>query len=1017
MSIYKLLIIIICTQTSLSSHFRGGTIMWKLVSSDNLKAIINVTLKFGWRRDASQSFFCNQTYIQSRTRMIGELGLNVTPGILSTNFSGVYCTDFSEADNWSYGEITLPVRYNAIYTGTTYQIVYSGDAWIPLLNGGRTWNLISRVNLNIQNRTQRINQSPITSMSPLIKIPTGCYQEIRIPIDDADGDLVRCRWSIGTECGDSCTIPQGVELDSIKCLLKFNLPTSIGYYGLRIQIEDFQNGNLSAPMSSIPLEFLVQSFTPENCTFNKPQFLPPTAQDETCIPIPLGSTYNETIIVTTNYTSVITEIQTVSPPGLLKSPLYSFGNVTKYVNLTWTPTTSGVKILCFVGITESLVSTEQRCISLAVGYEPPIPIVFQKSTAKPIGFIYSNNTEWSITLNQNVMRPSIDSFIRFNEKDTGKLVYQVNAKYEDEVSIKNDTIKISIKNKFLNNNKTYYITFDSDVVETNYGCKLRSDGINSFDFWSFTVKDCDNCGDHGTCVDVNQCKCDTNWQGLSCNLPICYNNCSNHGQCVDINTCQCYSGYTGEVCGQFLCKNVNNCSTHGTCIAIDKCQCEPNWSGQNCNVPFCFNNCTNNGDCVGPNTCKCIPGYTGTLCNQLICYSVKNCSNHGTCIGVNLCQCDVNWSGQSCDVPQCVKNCNDNGRCVDVDVCECYSSYTGTFCDQVTCYSRKNCSNHGTCIGVNQCSCYPNWSGSSCDTPSCMYNCSGNGKCVDFNTCQCFTGYSGKFCDQYLCSNSCSNHGSCIGSNQCQCNVNWSGQSCDVPQCGNNCNNHGRCVDVNLCECYAGFTGTLCGQSLCSSLNNCSNHGTCIGVNQCKCDTNWQGSSCDTPFCTLNCSGNGKCVDVNVCQCDQFWSGLDCEVPVCTDKCNNNGKCTDGNVCQCFLGYTGTFCKHVECGLLNNCSNHGSCNLDQCVCDDGWSSEDCSKKKNGCENCYEFNCLAIILTIIIGLILTSLFFSFLSYYFGNQIGCFSCTMNKIWNTEPRNALSIDFNSREFDIIE
>lgn len=43
----------------------------------------------------------------------------------------------------------------------------------------------------------------------------GCQNEILIPVVDADGDDVRCRWSNGTECVSICDALPNAVIDSV----------------------------------------------------------------------------------------------------------------------------------------------------------------------------------------------------------------------------------------------------------------------------------------------------------------------------------------------------------------------------------------------------------------------------------------------------------------------------------------------------------------------------------------------------------------------------------------------------------------------------------------------------------------------------------------------------------------------------------------------------------------------------------------------------------------------------------
>lgn len=46
----------------------------------------------------------------------------------------------------------------------------------------------------------------------------GCQASIRIPVVDDDGDAVRCRWSVGSECVSICNVLPSAHLDSVRVM-------------------------------------------------------------------------------------------------------------------------------------------------------------------------------------------------------------------------------------------------------------------------------------------------------------------------------------------------------------------------------------------------------------------------------------------------------------------------------------------------------------------------------------------------------------------------------------------------------------------------------------------------------------------------------------------------------------------------------------------------------------------------------------------------------------------------------
>ena len=48
----------------------------------------------------------------------------------------------------------------------------------------------------------------------------GCETALRIPVADDDGDIVRCRWSEGSECVSICNAQPLATLDSVSNIVK-----------------------------------------------------------------------------------------------------------------------------------------------------------------------------------------------------------------------------------------------------------------------------------------------------------------------------------------------------------------------------------------------------------------------------------------------------------------------------------------------------------------------------------------------------------------------------------------------------------------------------------------------------------------------------------------------------------------------------------------------------------------------------------------------------------------------------
>ena len=71
---------------------------------------------------------------------------------------------------------------------------YSSCCWISLSrygNGG--WLVSTTVNLTRRSDNGQINSSPVSRSPAILRWHEGCPQSLRIPVEDADGDVVKCR--------------------------------------------------------------------------------------------------------------------------------------------------------------------------------------------------------------------------------------------------------------------------------------------------------------------------------------------------------------------------------------------------------------------------------------------------------------------------------------------------------------------------------------------------------------------------------------------------------------------------------------------------------------------------------------------------------------------------------------------------------------------------------------------------------------------------------------------------------
>ena len=122
---------------------------------------------------------------------------------------------------------------------------------INAIDPSGNWDLPITIDLTRRADTGKINSSPYTTIASYVKLSTGCsgLQALTIPVSDPDGDTVRC-YCAGNTCLSIMT------LDSNTCTITFN-PSATGNYALDIVLEDFATPSSSTPLSSVPVQFLV----------------------------------------------------------------------------------------------------------------------------------------------------------------------------------------------------------------------------------------------------------------------------------------------------------------------------------------------------------------------------------------------------------------------------------------------------------------------------------------------------------------------------------------------------------------------------------------------------------------------------------------------------------------------------------------------------------------------------------------------------------------------------------------
>ncbi|XP_035667071.1 integrin beta-like protein C isoform X2 [Branchiostoma floridae] len=561
------LLVLLGTVSVEGSHFRGATFSWKPIPND--PDLIQCNFRMSWRRSSSEGGSCDQTTI-SDNRLIGGGNWDTPEGSLPADY---YCTDFSVQEDWSQGTNSMNVSMRG---NTVTDVSFDGCCWITVQrpNGGThdpDWNLVSHVDLSVRPDTGRPNSSPISASSAIYRVQISCDTVIRIPWEDPDGDIVKCRYaSVFGECGEACDPLPFSVLDEDKCEISYRTSQGSlrpGWYAVALTLEDYPSGSntiAGSGLSRVPLQFLVDAYTSNNLCNMKPVLTGRTPQDRDRVLVPGGGTYHAVLEAESPNPAVsIAEISTVSPLGMIKSALITTPDNPRraHVNITWTPTEAqvGQHVFCFLAQDSNRINSDQRCITLVYDGTPDVDECLVNNGGCSHDCV---NTDGSY----HCMCP------------VGRLLNPLDNKQCDDVN------ECAFGPDLCHGNATCINTPGSYICQCNSGYA----------------------GNGTVCTNINECAVGTH-------------GCHNNAQCVDLpgsHDCICELGYVGD--GR-LCTDVNECAedkgdmcnTNATCVNTPgsyRCDCNHGYK----DIDECA---TDNGMCedicintAGSYMCACSNG-------------------------------------------------------------------------------------------------------------------------------------------------------------------------------------------------------------------------------------------------------------------------------------------------------------------------------------------------------------------------------------------------------------------------
>ncbi|XP_015763752.1 PREDICTED: uncharacterized protein LOC107342772 isoform X3 [Acropora digitifera] len=484
-----------------------------------------------FRRSFSSSYNCDQSIINSGA-LRGSGGSWIARYRCSSGYcsfgtianTGFQCTDFSVDEDWTMGENNFTYTFSSV--SKEWIVSYQGCCWISSLvkYPDGNWLVSTTVNLTRRADTGRINSSPVSKSPAIIRFEEGCPQSFRIPVEDPDDDVVKCRWATYSESSRQAdSFPHGV-IDERACLLQYNgRNRTAGTYAVALTLEDFPEGTTDfssiTRFSAVGLQFLVIVTARSGSCTDVPLFTKSTPSDGECTEVQIGSAYRAVIEVKLqDLLRHVTEIVTSSPVGMQLTPLRQDALLgIFYRNITWYPSQYqvGQQLFCFKAKDSAGSESEWRCITILVGLSNTPRVVLGTQWPRYPSSQFGTGFMWlSIQFDRVIKKPRTSAYVRLVLRPSEHTVYKVDTLSRNVVISANKTaLLFALPKAALSMRGSYAILIDRGAV-VGLGCSFDgppTPGMSSPKDWGFNVYGICSTGYsldppyYRSCVDVNEC--------------------------------------------------------------------------------------------------------------------------------------------------------------------------------------------------------------------------------------------------------------------------------------------------------------------------------------------------------------------------------------------------------------------------------------------------------------------------------------------------------------------------------
>ncbi|XP_038073223.1 uncharacterized protein LOC119741512 [Patiria miniata] len=483
-------------------YYEGGTIFWEARNANNPREItIDFELNFDSRKDSVTHRQCTEESIaeHKKLRTGGQFVVGDAPPV----WADYYCTHLDRKRNAATGVYSM--TYTLPPGQTKAEISYTECCWIPgIVNNGRDigngkgWNLASTINIAHKDGVS-INSPPQSKTFAKYSIMSGCTYSIHIPNDDANSDVVKCRWTSKkkNECNlnalDICGKPYFDEervkpvasLTKETCELRFGEEEVIppGTYAFMVMLEDFAPNKLKKPMSKTPVHFLMDVFHYEgDC--RQPQLHVPRM----CFAHVLGEEFRMRMVATAtapNYR--ITSIDVQGYPTHTPSQIH--GTASDYeVIFSFMPRELKTYTICAMAREDERFVSTQSCFIVNVVQTEPTALSVDRANSIPAQGDQEAEAvipNWAIKFKRRIRKGVFSPAYVTLRDSNNDVVWRVDATGPDAEIVDGETLTFpNSQDVFLEYATEYTIALDEGVVQSNdKKCSVKSKPAE----WSFVT--------------------------------------------------------------------------------------------------------------------------------------------------------------------------------------------------------------------------------------------------------------------------------------------------------------------------------------------------------------------------------------------------------------------------------------------------------------------------------------------------------------------------------------------------